>query len=173
MAEQYSMKTRESHICEVTVNSDGDKIYINPDDTTLIDRYVQLLRWFDLTGQELEQTGEEMEKKYEGRSMIVEDGEGNTSIDTEQVVDFFAIQSKFYKDAMEKVDEVFGQDVIKKYYKVDFAINPGFVPDDSSLGDFFDEISDIMNTIFGKRAEYINRKYSKNRKGRRTKQVSE
>ena len=93
---------------------------------------------------------------------------GETDIDLEQFGKFAETQCAFYNEIAAKLNEVFGQDVIRKYFRVSYEINPEFVPDDLAIQDFLESITPVMEQVFQTRFERMNGKYSKDRKGKRS-----
>ena len=46
-----------------------------------------------------------------------------------------------------------------------YEANPGFVPDEECIYDFFEEITPVMNQLFEDRKKKIELRFNKNRKG--------
>lgn len=148
-------------LLKVVVNEDGDAIYINPNDGAFMDRFVRFLSWLDKEEVRLNKLGEEKEKQYEGRLMV--DDNGNA--DLEQLIDYATITSEALETVTAKVEELFGQDCIKKYFRAFYAINPDFRPDIDCINDFVSNIIPAVNTAYNTRMERLNGKYNKTRRG--------
>lgn len=158
---------------KVYVNEYDDYILIDPGDHTFLGRFADFIHWLEGKQVELDKISADMKAKYSGREMFKEDEEGNIDIDTEQLADLINIQTSAYKECREKVEELFGQDALKKYFRLSYEINPNFIPDLDYIFDFIEEITPVLEKTYGARAERINKKYSKNRRGRHTKTKSE
>ena len=84
-------------------------------------------------------------------------------------IDAFVALSKTrtdtYREAAAKIDRIFGQDVIRKYFRLSYEINPDFVPDDECIYDFLDSMTPVLNQIYADRAKRVKLKYNRDRKG--------
>lgn len=157
-------KKSSSQLVKVELNEFGDYVIINTGDASFAKRYGDLLKWMEEKDDHLSEVAENMEKKYKDSPMITTDEDGNAEIDAEQFSEFVKIKTEFYRDAEEKISALFGQDVLKKYFRAFYEINPEFVPDEECIMDFLEEISPVLEKIYSQRFDRINQKYSKDRK---------
>ena len=152
-------------LLKVIVNEDGEAIYLNPNDSTFMDRFAKFLARLEAKTKELEKLGEEKDKQYEGRVMISEEGD----VDIEQLLEFTNIQVEALTEIVKEIDELFGQDTVRKFFKPFYEINPEFVPDADCINDFLENIIPAVNDAYNSRIERIQKKYSKGRRKQRSK----
>lgn len=155
----------QQDLLKVIVNDNDEYIYINPNDGTFLDRFGRFLAWLEEKTVELEKLGNEKAKKYNGKAIVTENEEGDTEIDIEQLLDFTSIQLEALTEISSKIDSLFGQDTLKKYFRAFYEINPEFIPDADCINDFLNQIIPAVNTAYDARIERINSRYNKSRKG--------
>lgn len=162
-------KHSESTI-KVYVNDFDDYVLLDPSDTSLAMRFQKFMVWLNGRGQELTESAQALDEKYKGTEMVRTDEEtGETDIDLEQFGEFAEIQCAFYGEVTDKLEEVFGQNILKKYFRTSYEVNPGFVPDDVAIEDFLEAITPVMEKVFQQRFDRMNKKYSAGRKGKKRK----
>lgn len=166
---EMRLRNYSDDLQKVYVNEYDDFILINPGDHSFFSKFAEFLSWIDEEGAELNRIAEEAGKKYQGREMISEDEDGNTEIDTEQFLELAEVRLSACKKCNDRVDALFGQDTLKKYFRVSYEVNPDFVPDLDCIFDFIEEITPALEQIYNQRADRISKKYNKNRKGRHNK----
>lgn len=170
----YSIgKSRFENIQEVTVNEHGDTIRINAADATLRQKYNDFLNWLYPRVNELKEETDKKEKLYAGREIVSRDEDGNAVVDTEQLSDLVETENGFYAECLAGIDEIFGQDIVKKYFRSDYEVNPDFIPDEQELIRFVDEITGVASEIYGIRRKALGERYSKGRKGKHSKTKNE
>lgn len=166
MIENKLQNKHSEGVIKVFVNDQDDYILLDPSDTTIPMRFQKFMVWLNARGKELEKSAEELDARYEGTPMIQTDEEtGETDIDLEQFGEFATIQCEFFKEIVEKLDEIFGQNTIRKYFRTSYEINPEFIPDDMAIQDFLGAITPVMEQLFKTRFDRMNKKYSTARKG--------
>lgn len=153
----------QDDLVKVLVNDDDDYVYLNPNDSTFMDRFAKFLAWLEEKTSELEKLGKEKDEQYEGRAMISEDGE----VDVEQLLEFTSIQVATLNEITERIDDLFGQNTLRKFFKAFYEINPDFVPDADCVNDFLEQIIPAVNDAYDARIERINAKYNKSRRGKK------
>ena len=169
MVENRIQNRHSEGTIKVFVNEFDDYVLLDPSDTSLVMRFQRFMVWLNERGQKLQQEAAELDEKYKDTPMVQENEEtGETDIDLEQFGKFAETQYAFYNEIAAKLNEVFGQDVIRKYFRVSYEINPEFVPDDLAIQDFLESITPVMEQVFQTRFERMNGKYSKDRKGKRS-----
>ena len=138
----------------VTINEAGDTAAISINDPTFIDRFTEFMDWFSKTGDELSAHVEEVERNHtvEGEEV---DLKGLTLISHKRV--------ELCKQARDRIDDLFGEGTCKKVFGVD-------VPDEVCIMDFTEAMIPFINAAFEERGQHINRKYSRDRKGARSRQ---
>ena len=167
MATQIGKKLNEK-LVKVVVNDWGDYFLINAGDTSFQERFLGLLKWIEEAQKNLNTLSEEKDKQYKGRALITTDEDGNKEYDLEQIEDLVEIQLKFYRECEQKINDLFGQDALKKYLRICYEANENFVPDEEYISDFLEEITPILNDVFGAKFERAKDRYNKNRKGKNT-----
>ena len=161
----YSIGKKVSgQLKKIELNEFGDYILINPGDATFLKKFNALIEWMDNKSIELSSIAAEMGEKYKGKPMISMDEDGKANVDTEQLTVFTDIKNNLYEGCIAKIDELFGQDTMKKYFRVLYEANQDFIPDEDCIMDFLEEITPVLEEIYKERSEQINRKYNKNRK---------
>lgn len=150
---------------KVELNEFGDFILINPNDVAFPKAFGAFIRWIEEKEAELGKTASELENKYKGIPMISHDESGDVKIDSEQFSLYMQIKTELYTECCQRIDEIFGQDALKKYFRVFYEVNPDFIPDEDCIMDFVDEISLVLESIYQERFKRINQKYNKKRKG--------
>lgn len=86
-------------------------------------------------------------------------------VNADAFVEYSRIRTETYQEASERIESIFGQGTLGKYFRKFYEINPDFVPDDECLYDFLDEMTPILNDLFADRSKRIALKYNRNRKG--------
>lgn len=168
MIENRIQNRHSERTIKVFVNDFDDYILLDPSDTTLAMRFQRFMAWLNTRGQELQKEAAELDETYKGTPMVTENEEtGETDIDLEQFGKFAEIQCSFFQEIADKLNEVFGQDVLRKYFRASYEINPEFIPDDLAIQDFLDSITPVMEQVFKTRFDRINAKYNTGRKGGR------
>ena len=152
---------------KVIVNGDGDYVLLNPDDAKIRGKFMDLLKWITDQQKEIE----EKSKKYEGRKLITYDEDGEAVVDIEQLNDVAKVQTTFYRECAERINGLFGQDILKKFFKVYYDLDPTFLPDEDCIATFLDAMTPVLNQVYNKKFERNKSKYSKARKGKNTQKV--
>ena len=154
MSEVLKIKNRaEENLQKIEVNSYGDLVYINANDAGIFDRYADFLKWLEEKDAEVEKKRVELEEQYK---------------DAEGIDAFIAVthyKKELFEEAAKRIDDIFGHDIIRKYFRVMYEMHEGFVPDEECILDFIDTITPALNTIFEGRRKRIEKKYSVQRKG--------
>ncbi len=156
----YSIQTTVSFE-EITVNKQGDKIYISADDSALFDRFVNGFKNIMERAKKYDEDMMEIEKKYEGKEDI--------ESDIEKTVEVSRVNMAFSEDGKRTIDSIFGDGITGKYFREIYEKIPDFTPGVNCFLDFFEEISPAMEQIFDreidKRSE-LEREREKARKAR-------
>lgn len=150
---------------KIELNEFGDYILINPADASFSEKYSALMAWIDDKSAELGRKAQEMREKYGDTPMISHDEDGNTVVDSEQFSIFVNLKNELYKECVSKIDSLFGDGTIRKYFRAFYEINPDFIPDEDCIMDFLEEIAPILKEIYGERTARINSRYNKERRG--------
>ena len=171
MSYQIGKKLEENAV-KVVVNKYGDFIYLYPNSASFPTKYINLLKWAEEAEKKYTAIAEEKKKQYEGREVIRQDEDGNVEIDVEQLSDLVKVETSLYAEYEEKINELFGQDVLKKYFRECYESDPnGFIPDQECINDFLEEITPVLNDVYNTRFNRIQKRYNKNRRGKNTEKV--
>lgn len=166
MGREYrSDRAQDEHLVKVYLNSNDDYIYIDDRDTSVVDRFADLIKWIEDKDKEVADQEKSFKQKY-GEDIITRNEDGEIDdINADALVAFCKFRRETYREASERIDRILGQDALKKFFRVSYEINPDFVPDDECLYDFLDAITPVLNQVFEGRAKRISEKYSRDRKG--------
>lgn len=157
-------KTQEN-LLKLNLNNKGDYIYLDDRDPTLFDGFADFLKWLEDKEAEIQTKEKEIQQKY-GNEIVKRDEDGEVeSINTDALVEMTKFRTNSYREAAERLNRIFGGDVLRKYFHVSYEINPDFVPDDECMYDFLEEIMPVMNELFEGKRERLETKYNKDRKG--------
>ena len=160
MAREFRTSSQqEENLAKVFLNSDDDYIYINEKDATIFDRFAAFMKW-------LEEKEADIRKKEEEYVKVGEDGEVE-DVNADAFVQFSRLRTETYKESAGRIDDIFGEGTLRKYFRKFYEVNPDFVPDDECLYDFIEEMTPILNELFanrsnrdrkgGKRSRYRNK----------------
>lgn len=111
------METRERKIglkrklFKLFLNDEDDFIYINENDAGIFERFAEFIAWIDKKSEEDEKKERELKGKYGEVFKTDEDGEIE-DINTEAFLETSKYRIKTYQEAAEKIDAIFGQDVL-------------------------------------------------------------
>ncbi len=147
-------------------NAEGNQItvlQINVDDSSIVNRFMNLINNLEHVSDEFEKEAREKEEKYKDRPITEE-----SKIDTEQVIDICNLNIRFLNRCAEEINAVFGKDTIKNVFKECYELNEDFVPDESALLRFIDGVIPEMNKLFKQKFERNKKRYSPSNKGKKT-----
>lgn len=155
----------QNNLFKLIVNEKGDFVYLDDKDTGLFDKFAEFLKWLGEKGSEFKNKESEMKQKY-GNDIVRRDADGNiTDVNVDAVLEASKFQTDTYREAADRLNKIFGGDIMRKYFYVSYENNPDFVPGDECLFDFLDEMIPVMNDMFSDMRERIKTKYSSDRKG--------
>lgn len=162
----YSIGKKVSdQLQKVELNEFGDYILLNPGDASFSQKFGDLIKWINDKSAEMSKIAADMGEKYKDTPMIHMEENGDAEIDTEQFSLYVKIKTDLYEECGQRIDQLFGQDTLKKYFRAFYEINPDFIPDEDCIRDFMEEIAPVLGVVYNERFERINKKYNKNRKG--------
>lgn len=149
---------------KVFLNEQDDYIFIDPNDSGLFDRFAGFVAWVENKGLDMERKGKEIKEKYGDIITTDEDGDV-TDFKSGALLQLLQIKTDAYREACDKIDVIFGTDTCHKYFRASYETNPHFVPDDTCILEFLEDITPVVDDIFKERQQRINLKYSKDRSG--------
>lgn len=127
---------------EVEINKHGDKIFISPDDSAMMNNFVKCFDCIVKMSDECADKEKEIKKKYEGK-----EGAEN---DIAMMVELSTVSVNFSNDSIKAIDGIFGDGTIKMYFRDHYESIPDFLPGIACFMDFFLQINPVMEYIFGK-----------------------
>ncbi len=163
----------EKRLKKVYVNQYDDYIILDENDTSFIQKFAQIIDWMEKKQSELKIKSAELSKKYEDKPLLNNTEDGEEDIDIVQLLEIAELRVNLYKECIIKIDDIFGKDTIRKYFRDAYENIPGYVPDDEALSDFFEEITPIIEEIYKAKVKRMKTKYNKNRKGKHSKTKEE
>lgn len=171
MAKEFVLRNKqEEDLVKVVLNSKNDFIFINTKNSKIFDDFAAFLQWIEQKDAQVKASEKEYMERYK-EPIVKKDEAGDVEdINTDALVEFCRFRTSIYKETVEKLDGIFGEGTIRKYFRAFYEINPDFVPNDECIYDFLDEMTPVLNEMFADSAKRISLKYNRDRKGgKRTK----
>lgn len=165
---RLNQKSDES-LVKVFLNENDDYVMLNQNDASFFDRYSQIVSWLNAKQAEYEKLVGEYQKKYKGKKMFEEMEDGSLNIDSEQLSDFANLRTDLCKECVKKINILFGENTIEKFFRSIYDVIPDFIPDEDCIYDFFEEMSPVVSALFNKRIATMRSSYSKGRTGKHNK----
>lgn len=168
MSELYGSIKVDNGVRKIGVNDSGDYIEISVNDRGLYSRFADLMDWFDKQQSVVEQKGKELLKKHGDGPVIKENEDGEVEMNTSAIVDITKVETDCYKECCEKIDDVFGENTCKKVFG-------DIIPDFVLIGEFFEQITPVLQKLAEERGEKIGNRYSRRKinKGKRQRSKEE
>lgn len=139
----------DSGIKNIEVNDNGDYISIPISDISFYERFGALIKCFESKQAEIQQSTKELSEKHKDKP----------DDDTGMIVDSIELYSGLCRDVCAEIDKLFGDGCCCKVFVG--IETPGI----ELIGDFFEQITPLLNQYARERNEKINLKYNRNRKG--------
>lgn len=136
----------KSGLYKIELNDMGDYIEISTADTVIFDRFVETYRQIVNAAKELPRRYREIEK------VRVIPGHENKTVEK------IRANVRFCEESAEKIDLVFGQGTLKKYFREHYEKIPDFMPGTECLIDFFEEMAPVLENLFGRKVDERDRK---------------
>ncbi len=143
----------DSDIKNIEVNDNGDYISIPISDAAFYERFGALIKNFEQKQVEIEKKAKDLSEKHKDKP----------ENDTDMIVDSIRIYSELCQYTCAELDNLFGEGCCKKVFVG--VQNPGI----ELIGDFFEQITPLLNQYAQERNQRINLIYNRNRKGARSK----
>lgn len=141
-----------SGIKNIEVNDNGDYISIPVSDMTFYQKYADLMKNFTEKQEEINRKADEFSEKHKGKP---ED-------DTDAIIDAIDLFAEVCRYTCEGIDRLFGEGCCRKVFVG--IENPSI----ELIGDFFDQITPLIQQYADERNQKINLMYNRNRKGARS-----
>lgn len=153
------------NLFKLIVNEKGEYIYLDDKDPGIFDRFADFLKWLDDQDLRIKDKKIELQQKYGNGVLKRNENGGVMDIEIDAIVEMSKFQMNTYREAADRINKIFGGDILQKYFHVSYENNPDFVPGDECLFDFLEEMIPVLNDIFSDARERIKTKYSSDRKG--------
>jgi len=135
-----------SGLYKIELNDMGDYIEISTADTGLFDRFVETYRQIVGAAKDLPRRYKEIEK------VRVIPGHENKTVEK------IRANVRFCEESAEKIDFVFGQGTLKKYFREHYEKIPDFMPGTEYFIDFFEQMAPVLEKLFGRKVDERDRK---------------
>lgn len=139
-------KESNSGLYKIELNDMGDYIEISTADTVIFDRFVETYRQIVSAAKELPRRYREIEK------VRVIPGHENKTVEK------IRANVRFYEESAEKIDLVFGQGTLKKYFREHYEKIPDFMPRTEYFIDFFEQMVPVLEKLFGRKVDERDKK---------------
>lgn len=123
----------------------GDYAAVSIDDPTLFDRFAAGYRQIAELAEAISVKLGEIEKQYKGK-------EDFSSV-MEKTVSMSKVNVGFSKEAVAIMDNILGEGTIKKYFHSIYEEIPDFLPDADCFIAFLEELTPVMEKLFGRKME--------------------
>lgn len=140
-------------IKNIEVNDNGDYISIPISDSTFYEHFGEVMKNFEKKEAEYTQKAKELSEKHKDKPLD----------DVDAIVDSIQLYSSLCKDTCAELDKLFGDGCCKKVFVG--VQNPSI----ELIGDFFEQITPLINQYAKERNQKIDLMYNRNRKGARKK----
>lgn len=139
-------KESNSGLYKIELNDMGDYIEISTADTVIFDRFVETYRQIVNAAKDLPRRYREIEK------VRVIPGHENKTVEK------IRANVRFYEESAEKIDLVFGQGTLKKYFREHYEKIPDFMPRTEYFIDFFEQMAPALEKLFGRKVDERDKK---------------
>lgn len=143
----------DSGIKNIEVNDNGDYISVPISDADFYERFGVLIKNFENKQTEIEQQAKELSEKRKEKP----------DDDVDMIVDSIQLYADLCRYTCAELDSLFGEGCCRKVFVG--INNPGV----ELIGDFFEQITPLLNQYAKERNQKINLMYNRNRKGARRK----
>lgn len=145
----------DSGIKAIEVNDAGEYISIPISDAAFYERFGDLVKNFEGKQTEIEQRAKNLSEKHKDKP----------DNDVDAIIDGIQLYSELCQYTCKEIDKLFGEGCCRKVFVG--VQNPSV----ELIGDFFEQITPLLNQYAQERNQKINLIYSRNRKGARSKDV--
>jgi predicted metal-dependent hydrolase len=166
-------KKNTSNLLKVILNDRDEFIVINPNDSSFPKKYAEFIDFLESKQLYLEEKAKEYEEKFKGKEIVATKEDGTTEVDTEQIIILSNLQTSLYEECVEKIDVLFGDGTVRKYFRDFYEINKEFIPDEQCIDEFITNITPVLQEAYNIREDALDSKYSKSRKGSKKYQFRE
>lgn len=157
-AENKQTMTTQARLIKVVLNDEGDHIAISTDDLPLLDRYIAGLKRIGDMTDEMPGKLEKIEKKYQGMK-----GQSSAASTADRMLETARLNIAFSEEVISIFEGVFGEGVLKKYFRKLYDEVPDFMPEAECFTDFIQKMTPVMEKLFGRKIDVEPHIYSASR----------
>lgn len=121
---------------KIELNNMGDYIEISTADTGLFDSFVETYKQIADAAKDLPGRYREIDK------VRVIPGHENKTVEK------IRVKVRFCEESAEKIECIFGQGTLKKYFRSLYEEIPDFMPGEECFIDFFEQIAPVLERLF-------------------------
>lgn len=144
---KFDLNLPEKEPDEIILNRHGDKISVSADDAGLWHRFLEGCKEIvDMSN------GFSDNIRGIGEQNLVE---GDFDSESSAALSASAERVSYCSKAAESIDRIFGEGTVRKSFRDDYEAIPDFVPDEGKIVSFFNTMTPIMEEIFGKKMDEI------------------
>lgn len=134
-------KKNDSRLFKIELNDKGDYIDISTADQELFDKFRE-------TYKQIADAAKDLPRRYEEIDNVrVIPGHENKTVEK------IRAKVRFWEEAAEKIDCIFGQGTLKKYFRSLYEEIPDFMPGTECFIDFYDQMVPALEKLFGCRVD--------------------
>lgn len=137
------------NIKTIEVNDAGEYISIPIGDTTFFERFGNIIKYFEQKKDEIDRQEKELAEKHAGKP----------ADDIDRIMDNLQFYTALCKEVCDELDKLFGEGCCRKVFAGIEA------PDVELIGEFFEQITPLLQKYFNERNEKIHSRYNRARKG--------
>lgn len=134
-------KESNAELYKIQLNNMGDYIEISTANTGLFDRFVE-------TYKQIVDTAEDLPRRYKeiDKARVIPGHENKK-------VEKIRAKVRFCKESAEKIDCVFGQGTLQKYFREQYEKIPDFMAGTECFIDFFNQMAPVLEKLFGRKVD--------------------
>lgn len=155
----------DSGIQHIKVNNYGDEILLDTNNLGLFKRFAGLVEKADTYAERAQKESAQITEKYKDAA--------KDEVNVNEVLEQVQVVIDFSKSMMEELNNIFGQDFIRKVYRDNYALDEYFVPDELSISELIEALAPVMEKTYGQRIERHKNKYNASKRGKHTKSKEE
>lgn len=141
----------DTGIITIQVNDKGEYIQFSPTDNSFFAGFSDLLKWLE------EQNGALSKISDRQKDIVMENGK----LDMDALHDVLSMRKEISMQACEKIDVIFGEEASRKIF---CGISPNLI----CIADFLEKVTPFIKKSAKERNAGIQQRYSRNRKGARS-----
>ena len=142
----------------IEVNDKGECISFSINDSSLTDRFCELVQWFGQIDAKVDAFAADFEKKHD--FVVKKDEDGKMDVDTEALMEVAKFRTGICKEACGKINGIFGEGSCRKVFG-------DIIPDEDTIGEFLRQLLPFIEQAGQERMKRYAGTYNPNRKGSR------